>query len=129
VLRKILLGLFAALAVLLETVGIYGVISYIVSQRTREIGIRVALGATRGNVLRTVLFQGAKMTALGIVIGLVLSVAVTRLLATLLFGVTATDPLTLAGVAVVLGSVSLAATYIPARRASELDPTTALRYE
>jgi predicted permease len=125
----ILLGLFAALAVLLETVGIYGVISYIVSQRTREIGIRVALGATRGNVLRTVLFQGAKMTALGIVIGLVLSVAVTRLLATLLFGVTATDPLTLAGVAVVLGSVSLAATYIPARRASELDPTTALRYE
>jgi predicted permease len=125
----ILLGLFAALAVLLSTVGIYGVISYIVSQRTREIGIRVALGATHTDVLRTVLLQGAKMTALGIAIGLALSIAVTRLLATLLFGVTATDPLTLAAVAALLAAVSLAATYIPARRASHLDPTTALRYE
>ena len=125
----ILLGLFAALAVLLSTVGIYGVISYIVSQRTREIGIRVALGATRSDVLRTVLLQGTIMTAIGIAAGLALAVAVTRLLATVLFGVTATDPLTLAAVAALLTAVSLAATYIPARRASHLDPTTALRYE
>ncbi|HTZ31936.1 MAG TPA: FtsX-like permease family protein, partial [Methylomirabilota bacterium] len=125
----ILLGAFAALAVLLSTIGIYGVVSYIVSQRTREIGIRVALGATHVDVLRTVLFQGAKMTGIGILIGLILSIAVTRLLATLLFGVSATDPLTLAAVAALLAAVSLAATYIPARRASRLDPTTALRYE
>jgi len=125
----ILLGLFAALAVLLSTVGIYGVISYIVSQRTREIGIRVALGATHTDVLRTVLLQGAKLTALGIATGLALSIAVTRLLATLLFGVTATDPLTLAAVAALLAAVSLVATYIPARRASHLHPTTALRYQ
>ena len=125
----ILLGAFAALAVLLSTIGIYGVVSYIVSQRTREIGIRVALGATHVDVLRTVLFQGAKMTGIGILVGLILSIAVTRLLATLLFGVSATDPLTLAAVAVLLAAVSLAATYIPARRASRLDPTTALRYE
>ena len=125
----ILLGLFAALAVLLSAVGIYGVISYIVSQRTHEIGIRVALGATRADVLRTVLFQGAQMTVIGIVIGLVLSITVTRLLATLLFGISATDPLTLAAVAALLAAVSLAATYIPARRASQLDPTTALRHE
>ena len=125
----ILLGLFAALAVLLSTVGIYGVISYIVSQRTQEIGIRVALGATQGDVLRTVLFQGAQMTAVGILVGLVLSIAVTRLLATLLFAISATDPLTLAAVASLLAAVSLAATYIPARRASQLDPTTALHHE
>jgi predicted permease len=125
----ILLGLFATLAVLLSTVGIYGVISYIVSQRTREIGIRVALGARHTDVLSTVLLQGAKMTALGIAVGLALSVAVTRLLATLLFGVTATDPLTLATVAALLAVVSLSATYVPARRASHLEPTSALRYE
>jgi predicted permease len=124
----ILLGLFAALALLLSTVGIYSVISYIVSQRTREIGIRVALGATHNDVLRTVLLQGAEMTAIGILVGLALSVAVTRLLATLLFGISATDPLTLVAVAALLTAVSLAATYIPARRASQLDPTTALRY-
>jgi len=110
-------------------VGIYGVISYIVGQRTREIGIRVALGARQVEVLRTVLLQGAQMTTIGIFIGLALSVAVTRLLATLLFGISATDPLTLAAVAALLAAVSLSATYIPARRASQLDPTTALRYE
>jgi predicted permease len=125
----ILLGLIAALAVLLSTVGIYGVISYIVGQRTREIGIRVALGARQVDVLRTVLLRGAQMTTIGIFIGLALSVAVTRLLATLLFGISATDPLTLAAVAALLAAVSLSATYIPARRASQLDPTTALRYE
>jgi len=125
----ILLGVFAALAVLLSTIGIYGVVSYIVGQRTREIGIRIALGATQADVLRTVLFQGAKMTAIGIFIGLALSIAVTRLLATLLFGVSATDPLTLAGVAALLAAVSLAATYIPARRASRVDPMISLRYE
>ena len=125
----ILLGLFAALAVLLSSVGIYGVISYIVGQRTREIGIRVALGATDTHILRTVLLHGAKMTALGILIGLALALAVTRLLSNLLFGISATDPFTLAAVAALLSAVSLAAACIPARRAARLDPTIALRDE
>jgi predicted permease len=125
----ILLGLFAALALILSSVGIYGVVSYIVSQRTREIGIRVALGAQHADVLRIVLQQGIKMTASGVLLGLVISIGLARLLATLLFGVTATDPLTLACVAALLTAVSLAACYIPARRASKLDPIIALRYE
>jgi predicted permease len=125
----ILLGLFAALALILSSVGIYGVVSYIVSQRTREIGIRVALGAQHADVLRIVLQQGVKMTASGVLLGLVISIGLARLLATLLFGVTATDPLTLACVAALLTAVSLAACYLPARRASKLDPIIALRYE
>ena len=125
----ILLGLFAALALLLSSIGIYGVVSYLVGQRTREIGIRVALGAQHADILRIVLLQGAKMTAIGIAVGLAISYALTRLLHTLLFGVTPNDPLTIAAVAFLLAAVSLTACYIPARRASRLDPIQALRYE
>ena len=125
----ILLGLFAALAMLLSSIGIYGVVSYLIGQRTREIGIRVALGAQHADILRIVLLQGAKMTAIGIAIGFAISYALTRLLHTLLFGVTPNDPLTIAAVAFLLATVSLVACYIPARRASRLDPIQALRYE
>jgi predicted permease len=125
----ILLGLFAALALLLSSIGIYGVVSYIVSQRTREIGIRVALGARHADILRFVLRQAAKMALLGILLGLAISVALTRLLSALLFQVTATDPFTIAAVATILLAVSLLACYIPARRASAIDPLIAIRYE
>ena len=125
----ILLALFAGLALVLSCIGIYGVVSYLVSQRTREIGIRAALGAQRADVIRMVLWQGAKMTAIGVAAGLLVSLLLTRLLASLLFGVSATDPFTLLGVAVLLAGISLFAAYIPARRASHLDPIIALRYE
>lgn len=125
----ILLGLFAALALVLSSVGIYGVISYIVSQRTREIGIRVALGAQHADILSFVLHQAAKMALLGVLVGLVVSFALTRLLSALLFHVTPTDPLTLAAVVALLLGVSLLACYIPARRAASIDPLVAIRYE
>jgi predicted permease len=125
----ILLGSFAGLALLLASVGIYGVVSYLVGQRTHEIGIRLALGAQRGDVLKLVLRGGLQMTLLGLVIGLVASAALTRLMAGLLFGVGATDPLTFVSVSMVLMVVALAACYIPARRAMRVDPMTALRYE
>jgi len=125
----ILLGLFAALALVLSSVGIYGVISYIVSQRTREIGIRVALGAQHADILGFVLRQAAKMALIGVLAGLVFSAALTRLLSTLLFHVTPTDPLTLAAVVALLLGVSLLACYIPARRAASMDPLIAIRYE
>jgi predicted permease len=125
----ILLGLFAALALLLSGIGIYGVVSYIVSQRTREIGIRLALGAQHVDLLRLVLLRGAKMTAIGIAVGVAVSFALTRLLSTLLYGVSSNDVLTLVAVALLLGAVSLAACYLPARRASQLDPASILRSE
>jgi predicted permease len=125
----LLLGLFAALALILSAIGIYGVVSYIVGQSTREIGIRMALGAQYSDVLRMVLAYGAKMTAAGLAIGAAISFAVTRLLTTLLFGVSHNDPLTLLAVALVLAAVSFLACYIPARRASRTDPLTALRHE
>jgi len=127
--RTFLLGLFAAMALVLAAIGIFGVISHSVSQRTREIGIRVALGAQSKDVLKQVLQEGARLAAVGLALGLAGSLAATRLIATLLFGVKPADPLTFVVVAVILASVTLAASYIPARRATRVDPTVALRYE
>ena len=125
----LLVGLFAAAALALAAVGIYGVVAFSVARRTQEIGIRMAIGARRGNVLCLVLGEGARMAALGVVIGIGASLGITRLLSTLLFGVSATDPLTFGGVAVLLSLVALAASYIPVHRATKVDPMVALRYE
>lgn len=120
---------FAALALTLGVTGIYGVLSYFVAQRTREIGIRVALGAQRSNLLGLVLIEGAKMSGLGIVIGIIAALALTRLMRSLLYGVGTSDPLTFLGVALVIAAVTLLACYVPARRAMRVDPMVALRYE
>src|SRR5262249_6851488 len=125
----LLLTLFSSVALMLAAVGIYGVISYAVAQRTKEFGVRMALGAQRRDVLSLVLGRGLLLAVSGMVIGVVGALLLTRSLSTLLFGVTPTDPLTFAVVSVLLGAVALLASYFPARRATQVDPMQALRYE
>ncbi|HUZ93656.1 MAG TPA: ABC transporter permease [Edaphobacter sp.] len=125
----LLVGLFGVAALALAAVGIYGVVAFSVTRRTQEIGIRMALGAQRSDVLRLVVGEGARMAGVGVVLGIVASLVITRLMSSLLFGISATDPLTFVCVAVLLSLVALAASYIPAHRAMRVNPVTALRYE
>ena len=125
----LVLAAFGAIALLLACIGMYGVMSYAVAQRTQEIGIRMALGADRRNVFAVVIGQGARLAGLGIAIGFVAALATTRILASFLFGIGATDPLTFLEVSVVLAATAFVACYLPARRATRVDPLIALKTE
>jgi ABC-type antimicrobial peptide transport system permease subunit len=120
---------FAALAITLGAIGIYGVLSFLVSNRTREIGIRIALGAQGRDVLGSVLLEGGQTSLLGIVLGMAAASVLMRLLSSELYGVSSTDPLTFGAVAIIVSAVAMLACYVPARRAMRVDPMVALRYE
>lgn len=125
----VLLTGFGGVALLLAVVGVYGVLSYSVNQQAREIGIRMAMGAQSGRILRLVVGQGMRLAIVGLVLGTLIALAATRVLSSLLFGVSAHDPLIFGGVSLILATAAILACYIPARRATKVDPTIALRYE
>lgn len=124
-----MLGAFAVFALILAVVGVYGVMSYLVTQGTHDIGVRMALGAQRSSIVRMVIRQGLELTGAGVVFGLIGAAALTRVMASLLFGVSATDIVTFSTVPLILAAIALLASYLPARRATQVDPVVALREE